>query len=116
MHELSIAANLLELAEEELRRHGAEKLLLLRVRYGVLSQIMPEALRMAFQSLVHGGVFAGVKLEMREEFLVLACGSCKKKFTPEDASPFAPCPACGGRFCHEVVQGKGLFLEHLEVE
>ena len=44
-------ASVMDIAREELSRHGASRLLLLRIRYGVLDQVQPEAMRMAFEAM-----------------------------------------------------------------
>ena len=44
MHELSIAQSLLALIEDEMTKHGKEKLITVKVRHGRLSSVVPEAL------------------------------------------------------------------------
>lgn len=117
MHELAIVTSLLELAKEEMHKHGAEQLLMVRVRFGPLANIVPEALQLAFESMTSLDEFtAGAKLEMQEDPLILRCGECFKEFTPAGATPFAPCSHCGSELFHQVIKGKELFLDHLEAE
>lgn len=99
-----------------MRKHGAGRLVSVRVRYGALSNIVPEALAFAFESLTQAGEFSGARLELREDPLVLSCGGCAREFSPEDASVFAVCPLCGYEFFHHVASGKDIYLDHLEAE
>lgn len=116
MHELSLATSLLEIVKDELAKHGATRLTRLRVRFGPLSNIVPEALEMAWQSLVLGGEYEKAVFEMAEDPLVLSCGECGKDFTPDPPVLYADCPFCGSNFFHSVKSGKELYLDHLEAE
>lgn len=116
MHELSIAMNLLDIARDEMKKHGVSKLKLLKVRRGALSNVVPDALAFAFETLTHEGEFAGAALQIAEDPLVLKCGGCAGEFTPEDPVVYATCPLCGYEFLHEIVKGRELYLEHMEAE
>jgi hydrogenase nickel incorporation protein HypA/HybF len=118
MHEMALTTNLLQLVREEMQKHGASRLLRVRVRCGALSNVVPEALSMAFEVLTQGTEWEGAFLDVQTEAVRLACGECGKEFTPEAvaSSVFAPCPHCGQEFGHGVLSGKSLYLEHLEVE
>jgi hydrogenase nickel incorporation protein HypA/HybF len=117
MHEMSIATSLLSLVDEELKKRRLEKLLVVRVRHGALTNIVPEAMSFAFEALTLGGPFEGARLELEEEPLVLRC-SCGARFSPErNHEPrFAPCPACGEKLGHTVEKGRELYLQHIEAE
>lgn len=51
MHEVSLVTSLLSIIREETERHVLYHLLQVRVRYGVLVNIIPEALSVAFEVL-----------------------------------------------------------------
>lgn len=123
MHEMAVAQSLLSIIQQEMERHGATRLLAVRVKHGTLAGIVPQALEFAFQTLTVGTPLEGARLEMLEVPLKLACFECGHEFSPEapEAGPrnlplVTPCPACGEEIGHRVVQGKELFLDHLEVE
>lgn len=116
MHELAIAQSLLALIEDEMAKHGKEKLVTVKVRHGRLSAVVPEALDMGFTALTMDTRLAGAQLVMEEIPVVLRCRVCGKEFTPEGASAFAPCPACGEELGHTVVSGRELYIEYLELE
>ena len=116
MHELSLATSLHEIVRDELARHGVTKLIAVRVRFGPLSNVVPDALEMAWKSLVIETEWEGARFEMAEDPLVLTCGECGKDFTPDPPVPYTDCPYCGSNFFHSVKSGKELYLEHLEAE
>lgn len=118
MHEMSLTVSLLDIVREEMQKHDAKKLVLVRLRCGALANVVPEALAMAFEVLTDGTEFAGARLELVEEALRLACGGCGREFAPEAtaAAMFTPCPACGEDIGHRVLSGKELYIDHLEVD
>ena len=117
MHELSLMASVMDIAREELSRHGASRLLLLRIRYGVLDQVQPDAMRMAFEVMKAKTPHEGAKLELVEEPLGLCCRLCGHVFHPEDKNAlYLPCPACGETAPFSITGGEGIFLDHLEAE
>ena len=118
MHEMSLATSLLAIVREEMGKHGAARLIMVRVRYGALANVVPEALTMAFEVLTVGTDFDGAAIEMIEEPVRLACGCCRKEFEPEAVATaiFAACPLCGKEIGHTVLSGKELYIDHIEVE
>ena len=97
MHEMSVVTSLLSIVREEMEKHDVHRLLLVRVRYGALSNIVPEALSFAFEALTAGTDFEGAVLETEEHF-------------------FAPCPACGEQYGHSMETGRELYVQHIEAE
>jgi hydrogenase nickel incorporation protein HypA/HybF len=118
MHEMSLVVSLLDIVRQEMKSNGAKKLVRVRVRCGVLVNVAPEALRMAFAVQTMDTDLAGARLELVEEPLRLACGACAREFTPVRApvALFSPCPACGEEIGHRVLAGKELFVERIEME
>lgn len=117
MHEMSVVTSLLSLVREEMEKHGVARLILVRVRYGALTNIVPEALSFAFEALTTGTDFEGASLETEEVPLTLRCSGCSAVFTPEGGNLFmAACPCCGAQQGHAVETGRELYLQHLEAE
>lgn len=117
MHELSLMAGVMDIALEEMRKHGASRLISVRVRYGALSNVVPEAMRMAFEGMIAGTEHAGARMELVEEGVLVRCHACGDAFTPPDRRAlFGLCPSCGELASYKVEQGEGLWLDHLEAE
>lgn len=113
MHEVSVAASLLALAEEEIAAKGCARILGLTVQYGQISGIMPEALRLAFAAVSAGTPHEGASLVLEELPLRLRCPFCQTCFGADEGI-FAPCPNCGEEFGHIVEQGRELMLMRIE--
>ncbi len=117
MHEFSLMAGVMDMANEELARHGVRRLTLLRLRCGELDCVQPDSMRFAFEAMTKGTPHEGAVLELTEEPLVLRCALCGNAFHPEDRSAmFLPCPACHEQSPFRVEKGEGVFLDHLEAE
>jgi hydrogenase nickel incorporation protein HypA/HybF len=117
MHELAIAQSLVDIIAQELKNHGAVRLTLVRIKYGALSAIVPEALQLSFEALTRDTEMEGAVLETVEVPLVVRCRECAMEFSPEEGDTMImPCPGCGAEFGHEIVSGRELYLEHLEAE
>lgn len=118
MHEMSLVVSLLDIVRQEMEKHRAERLVLVTLRCGVLANVVPEALALAFEVQTGGTPFEGARLELTEEPVRLRC-SCGKEFSPAAstaATVFSACPGCGEEFGHLVLAGKELYVDHLELE
>ncbi len=116
MHEMAIAESILQIIEQELQKHGCTKLTLVQIRYGALSQVVPDSLILCFEAITKDGPYADALLELEEVPLVLCCGSCGQEFKPAYGEIFEPCTHCGANLGHEVISGKELYVQHIEAE
>lgn len=117
MHEMSIAMSLLDIISQEMEKHGAQTLKLVRVKHGRLTQLVPNSLYFAFEVLTKGTPLENAKLELDEVPLKVACCACGTEFEPDEEHVLImPCPNCGEEFGHTILCGKELYLDHLEVE
>ncbi|MBD5416605.1 MAG: hydrogenase maturation nickel metallochaperone HypA [Desulfovibrio sp.] len=115
MHEMSVAMSLLTLAEETAAGQGCTRLMRVRVEYGALAGIMPEALELCFEALTRGTAHEGAALELVCLPLRLRCVFCGTVFGGEgQEARFTPCPGCGEVAGHVVEQGKELLLREVE--
>jgi len=62
MHELSIALNIVEIAEEELTRHGGERVRAIHLQLGPLAGVAREALLFSFGLACEGTPVEGSRL------------------------------------------------------
>lgn len=117
MHEMSIITEIMSIVEEELKKHSATKLLSVTVRYGVLSQVVPDSLYFAFEALTANTSYQGAKLELEEVAALLKCSNCGNCFTPtKDELLYSSCSICKQSFGHIVQQGDELYVQHIEAE
>lgn len=116
MHEMSVAESIIRIAADEMEKHGLRKLLLVRIRYGAMSNVVADSLSFCFEAMTLNTPHEGAKLELEELPVTLRCGACGETFTPEGHDPFAPCPACGEILGHSVEQGRELYVQHIEAE
>ena len=122
MHEMALTASLLTLIKEEMQKAKADdrpvRLVAVRIKYGTLSNVVPEAMEAAFEiQTMDAPELSGARLELVEELPRLACGQCGNEFASENKRQvFKPCPVCGNELGNKVLSGKGLYLEQIEVD
>ncbi|UCH25965.1 MAG: hydrogenase maturation nickel metallochaperone HypA [Trueperaceae bacterium] len=114
MHELSIAKNIIEIAEQHARQEGAAAITKVALQIGTLSGVVPEALEFAFEAARVGTMAASAELEMEIVPLICSCGDCKLEFTVEDRHGIALCPKCG-KPSSDIRRGRELAVHSLEV-
>lgn len=125
MHEMSLAASLVDIIRQEMKKNNATRLVKARVRCGLLSNVVPEALELAFEAVTRADrakdtlenhTLVEAVLEIEEEPAILCCTLCNKEFsTNERKGIFSPCPNCGNQCGHKVVSGMELYLQSLEL-
>ena len=113
MHELSIMQSALDLALEQARQAGATRVHALRLRVGVLSGVVPDALEFAFEALVPGTTAEGASLAIERVPARFWCRSCSREFQADDL--FAECPGCH-QASGEIRAGRELELASMEIE
>ncbi len=84
----------LESASTELRKAGRREIVRLKLRVGVLSGVVPEALRFAFEALKGGTPASGANLEIELMPAVFRCLDCAA--LPELTEMAFSCPECQG--------------------
>lgn len=113
MHELSIVANLFEILEEQAREKKAKKITLVRLRVGVLSGVVPEFLKTAFDIYKKDTIAAEAMLVIENVPLEIECQECHQKTVKKDYVFI--CEHCGSREL-KTLQGTELLLEKMELE
>ena len=117
MHEISLMTNIIEIATQEMQKHGAKKLLSITVRHGVLSNVVPDSMEFAFEALTQRTPFEGAKIILVEEPLGLQCTFCEHTFSPQGKEYlYIPCPSCKEEGSFKLLAGEGIFLDRLEAE
>ena len=113
MHEFSIMQSALNQALREARLAGAARVHEIRLRVGVLSGVVPDALQFAFEALTPGTPAEGARLTIEEVPARFWCAPCGKEFV--SANLYAECPDCGHP-SNELRAGRELELSSMEVD
>jgi hydrogenase nickel incorporation protein HypA/HybF len=97
----------------EARQAGAVRVHEIRLRIGVLSGVVPDALRFAFEALTPGTSAEGALLTIDEIPARFWCVSCAREFV--SANLYSECPDCGAP-SNELRAGRELELSAMEVD
>ena len=103
----------LRLALDQARQAGASRVHLIRLRIGVLSGVVPDALEFAFEALAAGTVAENAKLSIEQVPARFWCATCTREFQSDDM--FAECPDCHA-LSGELRAGREMELASLEIE
>jgi hydrogenase nickel incorporation protein HypA/HybF len=110
VHELSIAEAVVTIVE---RHAGGRTVRSVELHVGNLRQVVPSALRFAFELLTEGTRLEGAELAIEEVPARGRCRSCGAE-TTMDWFPLR-CAGCGGLEV-ELVAGEELLVDALEVD
>lgn len=113
MHELSIAINILEIAEEQCRRHNGEKVISVSLEIGKLSGVMLEALELALDSAKQGSIAQDAIFEILNIDGTAECIECGTQFNTVEY--INRCPSCSS-FKTQILKGKELKVISLQIE
>jgi hydrogenase nickel incorporation protein HypA/HybF len=114
MHELSIALNMIEMAEDEVARRGGGRVTALHLKLGPLSGVVKEALSFSYEIACQGTALEGSQLLIEEVPVVIHCTSCRQDEIVTSIQSLR-CPRCG-QPSFEVKQGRNLEVVALEFE
>jgi hydrogenase nickel incorporation protein HypA/HybF len=112
MHELGIAAAILDSVQAEAARRPGSHINKVGVRVGELSGVDADALQFGFECLVKDTDFEPLALEVEPVPRVQRCSS-GHEFRMLDYDPH--CPHCG-EFMTQCVRGDQLEIAYMEVE
>ena len=110
MHELGIMENVRELALEQARQHGAERIEAITLRIGSLAGVEPEALRLAFEVVMADSIAEGAELRIEPVAAECFCTPCQRSFAAADGC--CECPVCGA-ISRDLLRGRELQLASL---
>jgi hydrogenase nickel incorporation protein HypA/HybF len=113
MHELSIAASLVEMVEEEAESRGV-RVLAVHLKLGALSGVVKNALAGSYEIASAGTSLQGSRLLIEEVPLTVFCPLCDKHRHPRSIQ-LLECPECHTPTPH-VLEGTELQVYALEVE
>jgi hydrogenase nickel incorporation protein HypA/HybF len=113
LHEMSLASAMLEQLQRIAREQGARRIVEVEVVCGVMQQVVPEALELAFEAVTAGTLAEGACLKITEEALQARCRACGQPYEPE-IYDFA-CPSCGQAQA-ELTAGRDVVLRTVVCE
>ena len=108
MHELAIGQSIVDAVTERLAGERVKRLVL---EVGVLSGVVPDALRFCFDVCTRDTPVEGAELEIREIGGLARCGECGRELQID--APFGMCP-CGSPSL-DVLRGRELRIKEVEV-
>ncbi len=112
MHELSIIAGIVNIAEEQVRNAEATQVEDIELEIGELAGVEWQALDFAWDVGIRNSVLETATLQLTRIPGKAQCLECNTVFGI--ASLYDPCPDCGS-FLNEVLQGKELRVKALTV-
>lgn len=113
MHELSIAANIVDYAEDFAREHKASVVSRIEIEVGQLSGVITESLEFAMEEAVKGSVLEKARVVLTETPGRSRCNQCRTEFDNPDW--YTPCPHCQS-MDSEIIGGKELLIRSVVIE
>ena len=113
MHEMSIALNIIRIAEEELRKSEREKITAISLSIGKLSGIVIESLKFALEASGALSRLSGARITIEEIPAKMKCLNCNHEFECDDF--YSICPECEA-FRHEILSGKELVINSITIQ
>lgn len=112
MHEVSIAANILEIVGNELKKHEGMKVEQLHLQIGNLSGVVVDSLQFALEVSKKTSVLRHAEIVIEEVGATAKCKSCGLEFEADDY--FVACPECQGIEI-EFLSGKELQIKSIVI-
>ena len=113
MHELSIAINIINLAEEAAKKADAKSIHLIEMEIGTLAGIDIDALEFAMDISVKGTLLVNAKRNYTTIEPLARCVVCRHEFSVEGLIDI--CPECNSvKF--DILKGKELLIRSMEIE
>jgi hydrogenase nickel incorporation protein HypA/HybF len=114
MHELSIAASIVESVTEAAAAHPGARVEEVRLRVGALASVVEDSLQFCWGLATEGTPLAGARLAIEMLPVIVHCDACGADSTIEGVQSFR-CPKCG-ELAADLRQGRELEIESIELE
>ena len=112
MHEMSIVSNIVEIAEKEALKAGAETISELELEIGEVSGIEIDALNFAFESIKGKTMMKDAEVKINITRAKSVCEDCKFEFHPD--AIYDLCPKCNS-YKTNLIRGKELRIKSIQV-
>ena len=113
MHELSIAMGIVDIAEKEVKKINASRVVVIELDIGDLSGVEMEALDFAWETATKGTVLENAERIVNRIKAKAKCMQCGFDYDVE--ALYDACPECKCYF-KDIYQGKELRVKSLEIE
>ena len=113
MHELAIVEGIIDAAVPEAKKHGAKRILVINLKIGELSGVIPECIQEYFTIAAQGSIAEGAKLSVERVPATILCNSCG--YDGALGKRRRRCPQCESTD-FKLTGGREYFVESLEVE
>lgn len=113
VHELSIALSILDVAEEEMERHGNVPVEAIYLKVGPLSGVVKEALLSAYELAREQTPFASARLVIEDMPIIIFCSRCGVE-RPVRSVQELRCAHCDAP-ADQIIHGRELQLAALEL-
>lgn len=113
MHELSITKNILSIILKKAEEEKASKVAGINLVIGELSGIAGECVDFYFKIISKDTIAANALLSIQSPPTRFRCRNCGTEFAPKGHN--WECPSCGKKD-YEIISGRDLYIENIEVE
>jgi len=114
MHELSIAANIVEAVNESVSRYPGAHVREVRLRVGALASVIEDSLQFCWGVSIEGTPLEGSKLVVNILPVLVQCAACGRQGELGSLQSFR-CPYCGEP-ASDLRQGRELEIESIEID
>lgn len=114
MHELSIAASIVDAVAESMAAYPGARVEEVRLRVGALASVVEDSLVFCWGITTEGTALAGARLVVKTVPVVTRCQACGQDGELESLQSFR-CQHCGEP-CGNLIQGRELEIESIEID
>jgi hydrogenase nickel incorporation protein HypA/HybF len=115
MHELGLCQEILRIAMEEAAKQEVkpQRITTLKLVIGKMHHIIKENMRFIYENITQNTIAAGSELLIEEVPITILCKDCCQE--SQISQNYFYCPHCNSTHV-ELIKGKELYIETLEVE
>ena len=114
MHELSIAAGIVDAVTESVAAYPGARVKEVRIKVGFLASVIEDSLQFCWDLTIEDTPLAGAKLVVKLLPVILHCEKCGRDGELESLKSFR-CPHCGEP-ASELRQGRELEIDSIEID